>query len=197
MFLIFSHQFCRVEFKGEVTTIFTRNVGMAPGSAITGNYIVKEGSTEITSTSASACADDRTTAYLAMKAATCTTIANDFGGKTLPPGVYCDAGAELTVSKDLVLEGAGEYIFQASSSFSTGLNTKITLTGGATADKVFWAVSSSATLGTSSVFQGTLITYASITFETNAQMYGNALAGAAVNFATSNEVTSPFAAKTI
>jgi hypothetical protein len=172
---------------------------MSPGTSITGNYIVADGSTEITSTSANKCADDRIIAYNAIKAKTCTTIRNDNGGYTLTPGVYCDAGAPMLLSSNLFLDGQGnsssQFYFQASSSLMTSLKTQIILQNNATAENVFWAVSSSATIGTSSSFVGTLITYASISFESNAVMHGTALAGAAVTFQTSNAVTSPFPSK--
>jgi hypothetical protein len=147
--------------------------------------------TEITSTSANQCADDRTTAYNQIKLAPCTTTRNDYGGQTLTSGVYCDAGAPMLVSSDLILSGPGQFLFQASSTLMTSLNTKITHIGGALPENVFWAVSKSATIGTSSEFVGTLITYASISFETNAIMTGRALAGAAVTFQTLNQVTKP------
>jgi hypothetical protein len=82
------------------------------------------------------------------------------------------------------------WIFQASSSLTTSLNTEIILTGGAKAENVYWAVSSSATIGTTSKFVGTLMTYASISFETGATMNGQALAGAAVTFASDNTVVN-------
>lgn len=133
--------------------------------------------------------------YNAAKAATCppANIGNELGGKTLKAGVYCDAGAPLTLSSDLVLDGSASdiFIFQASSSFLSSLNTKITLINGALPENVFWAVGTSATIGTSSKFVGTLMTYASISVETSAMIYGQALAGAAVTFASSNAVTNP------
>jgi hypothetical protein len=172
---------------------------MSPGTSITGNYIVADGSTEITSTSANKCADDRIIAYNAIKSKPCTTIRNDNGGYTLTPGVYCDAGAPMLVSSNLYLDGQGDsssqFFFQASSSLLTSLNTQIILQNNTKAENVFWAVSSSATIGTSSSFIGTLITYASISFHSNAVMYGTALAGVAVTFETLNEVTSPFPSK--
>jgi hypothetical protein len=186
------HGGAKVAFNGEITTIHQGNVGMSPGTSITGNYIVENGgSTEVTSTSANKCADDRTTAYNQIKLAPCGTIRNDYGGQTLTAGVYCDAGAPMLVSSDLVLSGPGQFLFQASSSLQTSLNTKITYVAGALPENVFWAVSSSTTIGTGSEFVGTLITYASISFETNAVMKGRALAGAAVTFQTLNQVTRP------
>jgi hypothetical protein len=189
----------RVAFNGGETTIHTRNVGMSPGTSITGNYIVAAGSTEIVTTSANTCADDRIIAYNAIKGANCTVTRNDFGGQRLSPGVYCDAGAPLLVSTDVTLVGTATdiFIFQASSSLLTSLNSKILLEGGAKPENVYWAVGTSATIGTDSTFTGTLISYASISFQTNAVMNGQALAGAAVTFQSNNQVTNPYAAKNI
>mmetsp|Transcript_26061 Transcript_26061/g.24902 ORF Transcript_26061/g.24902 Transcript_26061/m.24902 type:complete len:224 (-) Transcript_26061:525-1196(-) len=192
------HGGAKVAFNGGLTTIHTRNVGMSPGSSITGHYIVSDGSTEIVSTSANTCADDRITAYNAIKSAQCTVTVNDIGGQTLDPGVYCDAGAPLLVSSDVTLVGTATdiFIFQATSSLLTSLNSKILLEG-VSPQNVYWAVGSSATIGTDSTFTGTLITYASISIQTNAVMNGQALAGAAVTFQSNNQVTNPYATKNV
>jgi len=68
------------------------------------------------------------------------------------------------------LSGAGVYVFQIGSALSSASNASVTLTNGATADKVFWVVGSSATLGTNTVFQGTIIAQASITLNTGADI---------------------------
>jgi hypothetical protein len=164
---------------------------MSPGTSVSGSYIVSDGSTEINSTPANKCANDRTIAYNALKSKTCGTVRNDFGGQTLNAGVYCDAGAPMTISSDLTLDGPGNYIFQASSSFLQTLNTKIVLVNGAKAENVFFAVSSSATIGAGSKLVGTMITYASINIETDATIFGQALAGAAVSFQSSNLIENP------
>jgi hypothetical protein len=180
-----------VSFDGKQTRVKTGDVGMSPGTSVSGSYVQGDGSTEINSTPANKCANDRTITYNALKAKDCGAIKNELGGQTLNAGVYCDAGAPMTVSSDLTLDGPGNYIFQASSSFLQTLDTKIVLINGAKAENVFFAVSSSATIGADSTFVGTMIAYASINVETNAEINGQALAGAAVSFQSSNLVENP------
>jgi len=65
------------------------------------------------------------------------------------------------------------------------------LAGGAQAKNVFWEVSSSATLGTNSIFKGNIIALQSVTLNTGASLQGRALArNGAVTF-DSNTVTAP------
>eukprot|EP00596_Hydrurales_sp_CCMP1899_P005894 CAMPEP_0119040726 /NCGR_PEP_ID=MMETSP1177-20130426/10725_1 /TAXON_ID=2985 /ORGANISM="Ochromonas sp, Strain CCMP1899" /LENGTH=229 /DNA_ID=CAMNT_0007006039 /DNA_START=216 /DNA_END=905 /DNA_ORIENTATION=+ len=182
-----------VAFNGKETVIEVGDVGLSPGTNIPGDYRQLDGSTHINDTPANACANDRTTAYNDAKSRVCLPAnkGNELSGLTLSAGVYCDAGAPLRLTTgDLTLHGSATdvFIFQASSSLLTSLNTKVLLTGEAKAENVFWAVGTSATLGTSSTFTGTLMTYASISFETDAKMNGQALAGAAVTFQSNNMV---------
>jgi hypothetical protein len=187
----FNQILIRVDFNGELTTIATGNVGMSPGTSITGNYDVT-GSTEINSTPANQCASDRRVAYDSLKAAKCGAIRNELGGQKLEPGVYCDSGSsDLTLSSDLELTGEGEFIFQASSNFMSTLNTKIILSDGAKAENIFWVVGKSVTLGTSSQFVGTIIADAAIGFQTKATVNGQALAGTAVTYESSNYMVNP------
>ena len=59
---------------------------------------------------------------------------------------------------------------------SPGVHTRILLLNGAKASNVFWQVGSSATLGTTSAFQGTIMADQSITLNTGASLTGRALA---------------------
>jgi type VI secretion system secreted protein VgrG len=62
------------------------------------------------------------------------------------------------------------------SSLTVSSGCQIILTGGAQARNIFWQVGSSATLGTTSVFKGTIMAYASITMNTGSTLDGRALA---------------------
>jgi hypothetical protein len=180
-----------VAFNGEQTTIATGNVGMSPGTSVTGNYQTT-GSTEINSPAANQCASDRIKAYNHLRAATCGTIKSELGGQTLTPGVYCDNGStDLTLNSDLTLSGDGEFIFQASSNFQSKLNTRVILIDGAKAEKIFWVVGAAASLGTSSEFVGIIVADAAIHLQSLATVNGQALAGTAVTYETSNYMVNP------
>lgn len=95
----------------------------------------------------------------------------NLGGKTLTPGVYhFSSSAQLTGT--LILNGEGNagsvFIFQMGSTLTTASHSRVLLSGGASACNVFWQVTSSATLGTGTSFQGTLIALTSITLTTGA-----------------------------
>ena len=96
---------------------------------------------------------------------------------TLPPGLYCNATSVL-ITSPVILDGRGNsnavFIIQIGSTLTTAAN--VILTGGAQASNVFWQVGSSATLGTSTIFNGTIMALTSITVTTGAVLNGRALA---------------------
>lgn len=135
---------------------------------------------------------DAATAFTNLNAATCTTIepaVADIGGQTLTPGVYCFPSS-AAITGNLTLSGNGVYIFKIGSTLVTAAGpgaSNVVLTNGALASDVFWAVGSSATLGTDSVLKGTIIAYSSITATTNAAVDGRLLAiNGAVTLDTNN-----------
>jgi hypothetical protein len=97
------------------------------------------------------------------------------GTSTLTPGVYrFDAEAQLTGI--LTLSGTGDFVFQIGTTLTTAGSSSIVLINGAQAGNVFWQVGSSATLGTGTSFDGSILANQSITFDTGASMSGSALA---------------------
>ena len=185
-------------FNGETTTIYSGDIGVSPGTSLTGSFRQNNGSIEITSTKANQCASDRITAYNAAMAAVCppSNRFNELSGLTLFPGVYCAVTAPMTFSAGtLTLDAEGDstavWIFQASSSLLTSPYTSFILENGAQSSNIFWAVSSSATLAYSSSFQGTILAYASVSAQTNNVLSGRALAGAGASFAGLDSITLP------
>ena len=95
----------------------------------------------------------------------------DLGGKTLGPGVYHFASsAALHGTVTLDGEGASNptFIFQIGSTLTTGAGARVALKDGADGCAVFWAVGSSATIGTGTSLQGNLMADVSITMTTGA-----------------------------
>jgi len=67
----------------------------------------------------------------------------------------------------------------------------VILSGGAKAANIFWQVGSSATLGTTSVFKGTIMADQAITLTTGATLDGRALARIAAVTMEANIITIP------
>ena len=82
----------------------------------------------------------------------------------------------LLLSGTVTLHGSGVYIFQIASGLTVGTGASVVLSGGATAANIFWQVGSSATLGTTADFKGTILALTSISLATGAKLEGRALA---------------------
>jgi Ice-binding-like len=95
----------------------------------------------------------------------------DLGGKTLSPGVF-HFGSSAALHGTLTLDGGGlsnaTFIFQIGSTLTTGTGAQVRLVNGADGCAVFWAVGSSATIGTGTSLQGNLMALVSITMTTGA-----------------------------
>jgi hypothetical protein len=133
--------------------------------------------------------DDLTTAYLEAQSKVCDQDLTGldlgfFDGstpvKTLAGDrVYCfDTSAGLTGTLMLTGSAAAKWTFQVGSTLisAAGPDNQVVLAGGAVPDNVYWAVGSSATLGTNSTFQGNIMALASITLNSGATLLGRALA---------------------
>jgi Ice-binding-like len=77
------------------------------------------------------------------------------------------------------------------STLTTTAGRQVILSGGAKASNVFWQVGTSATLGTTSVFKGTILADQSITLNTGAALDGRALARIAAVALDANTITTP------
>jgi len=113
------------------------------------------------------------------------TDGENIGGQNLAPGLYWSASS-LAITGDLILDAGGTsnavWIFQMGSTLTTadgGIGnplSRVILTNGALARNIIWQVGSSATLGTYSVFRGTILAKTSISMGTGSAMEGRALA---------------------
>jgi type VI secretion system secreted protein VgrG len=107
----------------------------------------------------------------------CSTTGVELGSRTLGPGLYCNGTMGITAGLTLTLNGGGIYIFQIASTLITGASSRVLLTNGAQPCDIFWQVGSSATIGASTAFVGTILANTSITMITAATLNGRALAG--------------------
>ncbi|MFZ1135032.1 MAG: ice-binding family protein [Candidatus Korobacteraceae bacterium] len=107
--------------------------------------------------------------YLAGLAPTQTLTGQDLGGLTLDPGVYFFASsAMMTGQLTLDFQGMNNAIvvFQIGSTLTTASSSSVLVINPGTNDQVFWQVGSSATLGTTTAFYGSIIADASVTLNT-------------------------------
>ncbi len=170
---------------GTATTV-NSNVGVWPGSAVTGFGPPASitGTIDADDAVAQTAQGDLTTAYNnAAGAAGGAVLTADIGGQTLPPGVYRTTSAQpsLGITGNLTLDGKGDpnaaWTFQVVSTLITAAgNSKVILINGAQSQNVIWQVGSSATLGTNTIFVGTIMAEASITATTGATLDGRVLA---------------------
>ena len=105
----------------------------------------------------------------------------NIGGKTLTPGLY-KCTTTVTMPSDVTISGGANdvWIFQISQNLSMSSGVKINLIGGAQAKNIFWQVAGEATLGTTSHFEGIILSMTGITLQTGATFKGRALAQTAV-----------------
>lgn len=113
----------------------------------------------------------------------------NLGGKTLVPGLY-KWTTSVTMPADVTISGgaADVWIFQISGNLSMSPAVHITLAGGALAKNIFWQVAGQVTLGTTSHFEGVILSMTGINLQTGASMNGRALAQTAVTL-DANAVT--------
>jgi type VI secretion system secreted protein VgrG len=164
-------------------TIVNGNLGVSPGSAVTGfpPGIVTGGTIHAADAVAAQAQSDLTTEYDSLANTACNTdlTGQDLGGKTLTPGVYCFAtSAQLTGTLTLDAQGNSNavFIFKIGSTLTTASASSVLLINGASSCGVFWQVGSSATLGTGTALAGSIVALTSITLNTGASLNGRALA---------------------
>ena len=163
------------------STVVSGDVGVCPGTAVTGFPPGLAGGTiHIADGVASLAQATLTAGYIdAAGRSGGKSVAGDLVGQTLTTGVY-KSTSSLADSGDLTLDAQGNpdavFIFQIASTLTTGSGSHIVLANGAKACNVFWQVGSSATLGTNSVFKGNILALTSITITTGVNLEGRALA---------------------
>ena len=176
--------------------IINGNVGASPiaGSAIGVTCVQVNGIIYAVDASGPPCAvvdptllttakNDLTTAFNDAAGRTTPTAVNiggsaGIGGLNLAPGLYKFSTTVLITGSDLTLTGGPNdvWIFQCAQDLQLGVGRKVILAGGAQAKNIFWQVGTSAVLGTSSVFNGTILASQAITMNASSIMNGRALA---------------------
>ena len=179
-------------------TTITGDVGVSPGTALTGFPPgIVSGAMHAGDAVAAQAMADLTTAYndAAGRSGVAIVVAGNLGGQTLTPGLYRSTSSLEISSGDLTLDAKGAtnavFMFQMASTLTTAVGRQVVLIGGAQASNVFWQVGTSAILGAGSVFQGTVMADQFITLGTGATLKGRAMARAGAVTLQANTITSP------
>jgi hypothetical protein len=195
------------------TSAITGDLGLSPAAAsyITGLPLTKATgyatSAQVTGKIYAADMADPTPANLTTAVNNMVTAYNDaagrpspdfselgtgnIGGKTLVPGLYKWTSNVIIPTAVTIAGGPNDvWIFQISGNLTMSSAVNITLSGGAQAKNIFWQVAGQATLGTTSHFEGVILSMTGITLQTGASMNGQALAQTAV-ILDANTITTP------
>ncbi|NDP22252.1 MAG: DUF3494 domain-containing protein [Paludibacter sp.] len=118
--------------------------------------------------------------------------AGNIGGKTLKAGLY-KFTSEVVIPTDITISGSSTdvWIFQIAGTLNMSSAVRITLAGGAQAKNIFWQTSGAVTLGTTSHFEGVILSQTGINLLTGASINGRLLAQTAVTL-QQNTVTMPY-----
>jgi hypothetical protein len=180
-------------------SVLNGDLGVSPGTSLTGFGLpaVVNGATHNNDGVASQAQLDLATAY-GVAAAQPVLPANnltgtDLGNRTLTAGAYrYSSSAQLTGALTLDAEGDpnAQFVFEIGSTLTTASASSVVLINGASPCNVYWQVGSSATLGTTTAFQGNLMTLADISLNNGATVIGRLLARTAGSVTLDNNVLS-------
>lgn len=176
------------------------DLGVWPGTVITGSGTVAlTGALHAGDAVAQQAQSDVTTAFngLASMPLNSSLTGQDLGGLTLTSGVYhFDTSAQLTGTLTLDAQGNNNayWVFQIGTTLTTASASAVKIinpgSNGGSDDGLFWQVGSSATLGSTTAFEGNILASASITLDTAATIdNGRALAQTGAVTMDSNTIT--------
>ncbi len=155
-------------------TVLYGDLGVYPGTSITGfppgivnGTIYDDDAVAMQAQAAALTAYN----YLQGLASNENLTGQNLGGLELTPGVYTfNSSAQLTGDLMINWEGLSNQIvvFQIGSTLTTASASMVLGVNVGQNDVIYWAVGSSATLGTTTSFQGNIIAYTSDTLDTGA-----------------------------
>ena len=181
------------------SSVLNGDLAVSPGTAVTGfppGIVTPPGTIHAGDAAAAQAQAGALTAYNGLVTQACDSVltGQDLGTLTLTPGVYCfSSSAQLTGT--LTLDGQGNpaavFIFKIGSTLTTASSSRVLTIGSANTCNIFFQVGSSATLGTGTNFNGSILALTSITLTTGATAHGGLYAlNGAVTLDT-NVVTAP------
>jgi hypothetical protein len=180
-------------------SVVSGSVGIHPAAAVVGFppctapcATLTNGTIQAGTPAAGTAKSDLTTAYGVARSSPCNfnKTGTNLGGLVLTPGTYCQTTAP-TLTGVLTLSGNGVFIFQVGSTLITAPGAKVVLINGAQGCNVFWQVSSSATLDTTTSFVGTIMALTDVHLNHGAALAGRALAQNGTVTLDTNTITRP------
>ena len=166
-------------------SVLNGDLGVSPGTSLVGFGLpaTVNGATHANDAVAAQAQLDLTTAYDVAAgqpvAPADDLTGQDLGGLVLTSGAYRYASsAQLTGALTLDAEGDpnAQFVFEIGSTLTTASASSVVLVNGASPCNVYWQVGSSATLGTTTAFQGNLMALSDISLNNGASVIGRVLA---------------------
>lgn len=173
-------------------TTLTGDLGVSPGSSITGKATITVNGTNAASLGnpsvheADAVANDAQNQFVTAKTTLGlmgpgTLLPVDLAGLTLLPGIYTVPAGISNLTGTLTLNGLGDanafWVFQMPSTLITSPGSAVDVINAGTGSGLYWNVGSSATLDTTTSFQGNILALTNIALNTGATIgCGRALA---------------------
>ena len=181
-------------------SVLNGDLGVWPGTAIEGFTFpaVVNGATHANDAVAAQAQSDLTNAY-DVAAGQAVEPADDLSGtdlgeRKLSPGAYrYTSDALLTGALTLDAEGDpnAQFVFLIGSELKTESASSVVLVNGASPCNVYWQVGSSADIGTTTAFQGSVLALTSISLKNGATVLGRMLARNGQVSLINNVITRP------
>ena len=163
-------------------SVLNGDLGVSPGTSLVGFGLpaVVNGATHANDAVAGQAQLDLTTAYDVAAAQPASSLTGlDLGNRTLTAGAYrYTSSAQLTGALTLDAQGDpnAQFVFEIGSTLTTASASSVNLVNGASPCNVYWQVGSSATLGSTTAFKGSVMALTDITLNNGATVQGRVLA---------------------
>lgn len=171
-------------------TVITGDLGVSPGTVVTGGPTVSGTVNAGNATAATALVDLNTAINDVTARTTTVNVSGNLGGLTLSPGVYSSTGP-LTIDGDVTLNALGNpngvFIIRTPSTLTVTPGSRVILMSGAQAKNVIWQVGTDAVVGANAALEGTILATQNVMVDTGAVINGSVVAQTGV--VTLNNVT--------
>ena len=179
------------------TVISGGNVGLYPGSSVTGfppGTLTVPGMMDVGDTAAMTAEGDLNTAYnVTAGLPGAALLPADLSGLILTPSLHQTTTTAL-ISTNLTLDAQGDpdavFIFQIGTALTMAAGSHVTLIDGAQARNVYWQSGTAVNLGAGAAMSGTVMAGSAVTFGAGASLNGRALVLTAAVTMSNNAITA-------